>query len=66
MLYSEHLRFSKKGVQIVDRHGVVIGVGQGIAKASRRVWSFVEDFELLIVRVAGLVPIYSIRWLIVS
>lgn len=64
MLYIEHLRFSKGGLQIVDRNGRAIGLGSGVNKALRRVWAIVEDLELFIIRLVGFVPVHTMRWLV--
>lgn len=64
MLYSEHLRVGRKGISIVDRNGQQIGLFGGIKKALRRVYAVIEDLELFILRIAGFIPIYTIRWVI--
>jgi hypothetical protein len=60
MLYIEHLRFSKGGLQIVDHNGRSIGFGTGVKKALRRVWAIIEDLELFIIRLVGFVSVYSL------
>lgn len=68
MLFTEHvsLRF-KYGLPILvfkDKMGRNLSWGQVFSKSIIRIYNYVLDLELLIVRIAGLIPVYTIRWLI--
>lgn len=47
-----------------DRMGRDLSASQAVGKIVNRLFSYILDIELLIVRIVGLVPIYTIRWLI--
>lgn len=47
-----------------DRMGKDLNGSQVTEKIINRFFNYILDFELLIVRIAGLIPIYSIRWLV--
>lgn len=64
MLYLEHIGFSGGLPVIKDRNGRVLSLGGAIKKAVVRLWNYLLDFELLIVRLAGWIPIYTIRWIV--
>lgn len=46
---------------LVDRMGKELGFSEGIKKIMYRVYSYVQDIALLIVRVAGFIPIHFVR-----
>lgn len=47
-----------------DKMGRELNRSQVIEKVMNRLFNYVLDFELLIVRIAGLIPFYSVRWLV--
>lgn len=63
MLYLEHIKLNSRGIRIVDRNGRAISVGMGVQKALNRIWNYVLDFELLLLRLIGCFPIHTVRWL---
>jgi maltose O-acetyltransferase len=64
MLFSEHIGFSNRGLVFKDKQGRELSVGKAFNKIGKRLMSYVEDFELLIVRVSGYVPFHLFRYLI--
>lgn len=63
MLYSEHISFSaKSGLVFKDKHGRELSMGKAFGKIFGRFYNYFLDFELLILRVVGVIPIYTIRW----
>lgn len=64
MFYLEHFKLNSHGLQVDDRNGKSIGVKNGLVKAVKRPFAVIEDLELLIVRIAGLIPIHTIRWIV--
>lgn len=64
MFFSEHISLSLEGVFIVDRMGRRLTFTQVIKKVLKRFYNYLLDLELLAVRVAGWIPIYSVRWLV--
>ena len=68
MLYFEHFKISfKYGIPILefkDKMGRTLSLGKAIYKIGNRLFNYVLDLELLIVRVAGFIPIHFIRCLI--
>lgn len=64
MLFLEHIKFSKQGIKIVDKMGRNLSLTLAARRAFNRLYNYVLDFELLIVRIAGLIPIHTIRWLV--
>lgn len=63
MLYSEHIKWNKYGLQVVDRNGNSIGIKKGLQKAVKRPWAVIEDLELFILRLVGFSPFYTLRWM---
>ncbi|MDD2823014.1 MAG: acyltransferase [Candidatus Daviesbacteria bacterium] len=47
-----------------DKMGNDLNGSQVIEKVIKRFFSYILDIELFIIRLAGLIPIYTIRWLI--
>lgn len=65
MLYLEHVGFSlTKGVIFKDKMGRQLSLGKAISKVFNRFFNYILDIELLIVRVTGFIPFYTLRWLI--
>ncbi len=64
MLFSEHIGFSNKGLVFKDKQGRDLSVGKALNKIVKRLMSYIEDFELLIVRISGYVPVHLFRYLI--
>lgn len=68
MLFSENVGVSTKYViplpVFKDRNGKSLSFLSGFNKIMNRLYSYILDFELLIVRIAGFVPIYLIRYLV--
>ncbi len=63
MLYLEHLTWSN-GPAFIDRNGRKLSIGSALKKGLNRLFNYVQDLELLVVRLAGLIPLYLIRYLI--
>lgn len=64
MLFSENFRFYKRGFVFTDKMGNNLKLSQAMEKALNRFFNYILDLELLIVRLSGWIPLYSIRWLI--
>jgi maltose O-acetyltransferase len=64
MLYSEHIGISSGGLVFKDKQGRTLSVGRAIGKIVGRFMSYVDDFELLIVRISGFVPLHIFRYFI--
>ncbi len=64
MLFSEHIGLSSSGVVFKDKQGRPLSLAKAFSKIGRRLVSYIADFELLVVRVAGFVPVYFLRYLI--
>jgi len=63
MLYSEHIRFSaKSGFVFKDKHGRELSMRLALNKIIGRFYNYFLDFELLILRFVGIIPVYTIRW----
>lgn len=68
MLYLEHIKITtKNGLPMVvfqDKMGRELNPHQALSKITNRLYNYILDFELLIVRIAGLLPSYLVRRLI--
>lgn len=68
MLFSEHLTISlKRGLPNIafrDKMGHPLSLSQACKKFFNRLFSYILDIELFIVRIAGFIPIYGFRYLI--
>ena len=64
MLYFEHIKFSRKGLTFRDKNDRLLPSSAVVKKAVVRVYSYLQDLELLVVRIAGLIPLYWLRKLI--
>lgn len=47
-----------------DRNGKTVNLSTAIKKITNRIFNYILDTELFIVRIAGLVPFYSLRYLV--
>lgn len=64
MLYSEHISFDlRSGIVFKDKHGRSLTLAQAFGKAAGRLYNYILDIELFILRIIGFFPIYSVRWL---
>lgn len=67
MLFLEHLEFVVKSglpaVEFKDKMGRKLSIIEAINKGLNRIASYIQDFDLLILRIVGYLPLYSIRWL---
>lgn len=61
MLFTEHFNLSSKAIQ--DKNGQVLSGVQVLKKVSNRFYNYFLEFELLILRIVGFIPLYSIRWI---
>lgn len=64
MLFSEHIGFSHGFITFKDKQGRPIALGKAFGKIIHRVTSYIDDFELLIVRLSGFVPLHIFRYFI--
>jgi maltose O-acetyltransferase len=68
MLFSENIAVSTDDglprVEFRDKMGRKLTPKQGIGKVFNRLYNYLLDFELFIVRLAGFIPIYFLRWII--
>lgn len=64
MLFIEHLGFNSSGLVFKDRMGRDLSLRAALKKIANRLFNYVLDLELLIVRLTGLIPIHSFRGLI--
>ncbi len=64
MLYFEHIALTPRGLVFKDKMGRSLSLGDAKHKIMNRFFSYVLDLELLIVRLTGYIPVYTIRWLI--
>lgn len=60
MLFSENVGL--KGFK--DRNGKVLSLSEAVKKITGRLFNYLLDIELFIVRIAGFIPIYTLRYLI--
>lgn len=51
-------------VTFKDKMGKSLGLVQAFKKIFNRFFSYILDIELLVVRITGFIPVYTIRWLI--
>lgn len=65
MLYLEHISLtSKKGIPVIvfkDKNNRELKTRDVLAKITNRLLNYLLDFELLVLRIVGQLPIYSIR-----
>lgn len=67
MLFSENIRFSWENgyptLSFKDRMGKKLNLSEAMVKIANRFYNYILDFELFILRVVGMIPIYFIRYL---
>lgn len=63
MLYLEHLSLSPKGLKFKDKNSNIISISLALRKAVNRIHSYFLDTDLLILRIVGQFPLYTVRWL---
>lgn len=61
MLYSENIKFGKRGIVFSDKHGKRISVGEAFRRAFIRFYNWGLDFKLMLLRWVGYLPIHSLR-----
>lgn len=61
MLYSENIHLSKKGITFTDKHGNSLAMIEAFRRAFVRFYNWWLDFELMLLRFVGHMPIYSFR-----
>jgi len=64
MFYLEHISFGKNGLEFKDKMGRSLSLSQAFRKIANRLYSYLEDFDLFLVRLAGYIPFYSLRWIV--
>ena len=64
MFYLEHMRISlSEGIVFKDKMGKDLSIKEGIWKIFGRVYSYILDIELFMLRIVGFFPIYTIRYI---
>ena len=64
MLYLEHISFtSKNGLVFKDKMGRELSLGKAVGKIFNRFINYYLDLELLLLRIVGMIPIHTIRWI---
>ncbi len=61
MLYLEHISFGSGGVVFRDKNGRSLSLGKAFEKGVDRVYSYLQDFELFLLRIVGFIPLHFIR-----
>lgn len=62
MIYSDNVKFTKKGLVFTDKHGKVLPIGLAVNKVVSRLYAWWTDFLLYGIHlVSEIVPIYFIR-----
>lgn len=65
MFFLENVSFSlQNGLNFQDRMGRKLSLTQATKKIMNRFYNYILDFELLLVRIAGFIPFYTLRYLI--
>jgi acetyltransferase-like isoleucine patch superfamily enzyme len=64
MLYSEHFSLTPRGLIFKDKMGRHLSFRKGLVKAMFRIYSYLLDLELFLLRIIGLIPIHSVRILV--
>ncbi len=65
MLYSENIRFSKKGIVFTDKHGKELGLHAAFRKIFGRIYNWYLDFKLMLLHtVSELVVFHTARQLV--
>ncbi|QQG43448.1 MAG: acyltransferase [Candidatus Daviesbacteria bacterium] len=64
MLFSDNLAINlRDGLVFKDKSGRTLSTTEAIRKIINRIFNYFLDAELLILRIVGLIPLYSIRYL---
>lgn len=63
MFYLEHISISSSGLQFRDKMGRKLGIIAALGKIFNRLRAYLEDVDLFILRLAGFVPIHTIRFI---
>ncbi len=61
MLYLEHFELSKRGIVFKDKMGRNLSFGSALGKITNRLYNYFLDFELLILRIVGIIPVHFVR-----
>lgn len=62
MLAADNIRFSfKNGFSFIDRNGKALNFSSALKKIADRLLNYLLDFELLLLRLVGLIPIHTVR-----
>lgn len=64
MLYLEHINITTKGIIFRDKMGKSLNLEQAFKKGMNRLFNYILDIELLIIRITGFIPCHFIRSLI--
>jgi len=64
MLYSENIKFTKRGIVFTDKHGEPLSAQEGLRRAFVRFYNWWLDFKLLIVNRSGWCPFWFWRRLV--
>lgn len=64
MLYLEHISFTASGIVFKDKMGRSLSLAEAFKKGINRFYNYILDFELLVVRIVGLIPFYFVRKLV--
>lgn len=64
MLYFEHIKIENGKLVFIDKNGRSLSFLNVIKKAAVRIYSYLQDLELFVVRIAGLIPVYWLRKLV--
>lgn len=67
MLFLEHVKINFKSgypaISVQDKTGRSLTIVQTGNKVINRFYNYIIDIELLILRITGIIPIYTFRWL---
>ena len=61
MLYLEHFYFDSSGLGFKDKMGRKLSVGGGLTKIWNRLFSYVADLDLFLLRLVGWFPLHTVR-----
>jgi acetyltransferase-like isoleucine patch superfamily enzyme len=64
MLFSENISIGKGGFSFQNKDGKRLSTKSAMSKITNRFYNYLLDLELLIVRIAGLIPLHFVRRLI--
>jgi acetyltransferase-like isoleucine patch superfamily enzyme len=61
-MYTENIHLSSRGISFSDKNGRQLSLSQALSKATRRIFSWGDDFELMIIHwISEHIPCYSLR-----